>query len=205
MKHIFNASAVVVALALLLNQWQLGALQHHIQQVQAGPIAAAAAAETNAGSSAAPSGSMQQLAQKLIARGIPPVYGAELDVSFDNAAAAIPVLSRYEQEARPEKLSGEALARYIDIGSRISCEFCCTARTLVFSDGRKACACAHSEAMRGIMAYLLTEHPDMSNQEVYNEVAKWKSAFFPGPTVQKAAAGAGGGATQGLPPQVGGC
>lgn len=200
MKHVFNASAVVVALALILNQWQLSALQHHIQQAHAKPMA------NEEPVAAAPSGDIQQLMSQLIARGIPPVYGAELGVNFDDAAAAIPILSPLEQDARPEKLSGEVLERYIDIGSRISCEFCCTARTLVFRDGRKACACAHSEAMRGIMAHLLTQYPDMSNQQVYNEVAKWKSAFFPGPTVQKAMAGQGGGqATQGLPPQVGGC
>jgi hypothetical protein len=205
MKHLFNASALVIALALILNQWQLGALQHHIQKAQAAPLAATAQLSADAAQTA-PSGAIQQAMQQLIARGIPPVYGAELEVSFDDAAAAIPILSPHEQDARPDKLTGKALERYIDIGSRISCEFCCSARTLVFSDGRKACACAHSEAMRGVMAHLLTAHSDMSDQQIYNEVAKWKSAFFPGPTVQKAVAGQGGGpATQGLPPQVGGC
>ena len=205
MKQVFNASAVVIALALLLNQWQLTALQSHIQKAQAtGGLAATP--ETVAVRQAPSASAVQQAMQQLIARGVPPVYGAELDVSFDNAAAAMPTLAQYEQDVRTEKLTGEALSRYIDIGSGISCEFCCTATTMVFPDGRKACACAHSAAMRGVAAYLLTTSPQLSNQEIYNEVAKWKSVFFPGPTVQKALAGQGGGqSAPGLPPQVGGC
>lgn len=202
MKQVFNAVAIALAFALLLNQWQLAVLHKHIQNARA----AGAQMSASATAGAPPAGVVQRALQELVARGVPAVYGAELNVSFDDAAAAIAVLSRYEQDARADKLSGEALERYIDIGSRISCEFCCTARTMVFSDGRKACACAHSAAMRGVAAYLLTTYPDMSNQQVYNEVAKWKSAFFPGPTVQKALAGqGGGGAASGLPPQVGGC
>lgn len=146
-------------------------------------------------------------ADKLLTRGAPLVYGAKLGVSFDNPAAAINILSPFEQDTRPDKLTGTLLQRYIAIGQRTACEFCCGATTLVFPDGSKACACAHSAAMRGVIAYLLTTQGNtMSDQQILEEANKWKAVFFPGPTVQKYLASQGQGATDSaLPTQVGGC
>ena len=54
--------------------------------------------------------------------------------------------------------------------------------------GDSACGCAHSYAMRGLTKYLLTQHgEEFTNEEVLEEVAKWKTLYFPGQMVAKAA------------------
>ena len=40
--------------------------------------------------------------------------------------------------------------------------------------------------MRGLAKYLLTKHPDMADEEILNELGKWKVLFFPGVHEQKA-------------------
>ena len=78
--------------------------------------------------------------------------------------------------------------RYLKIGSSIACEYCCGAQSLVFSNGERACGCAHSYAMRGLAKYLLINHPEMSDLEILSELGKWKVLFFPGIHEQKAQA-----------------
>ena len=54
--------------------------------------------------------------------------------------------------------------------------------------GDPACGCAHSYAMRGLAKYLITEHNDeFSDKEILEELAKWKTLFFPGQLTSKAA------------------
>ena len=71
------------------------------------------------------------------------------------------------------------MQRYIGITNAISCEYCCGAQSITFSDGQAACSCAHSYAMRGLAKYLLTKHPEMKDEEILNELGKWKTLFFP--------------------------
>ena len=190
---------IALAVVIVFNQWQIISLYSAIKK-------GATTASNNGAESSAQT--TQAIAAKLIPTGTPSLYGQELGVSFDDAAAAISVLAPFEQDTREDKLTGELLDRYIKIGSSIACEFCCGATTMVFADGAKACGCAHSAAMRGIAAYLLDNYGDqLSDQEILSEVAKWKAVFFPGPTVQKYLSQQGspsiGGA--GLQQQVGGC
>ncbi len=125
-------------------------------------------------------------------KGVPAIYGGELgvkydDVSADNpqlADATIAKLTQYEDE----ELSPALMERYIRIGSSISCEYCCGAQAIIFSDGKRACGCAHSYAMRGLAKYLLLNHPDMSDEDILSEMGKWKVLFFPGIHEQKAQA-----------------
>ena len=57
------------------------------------------------------------------------------------------------------------------------------------SAGAAACGCAHSYAMRGLAKYLITEHGDeFTDEEILDELAKWKTLFFPGPMSAKAEA-----------------
>ena len=122
--------------------------------------------------------------------GIPEVYGSELKVKYDDvstknpalADATIQKLSAYEDKT----LNTEQMERYIRIGSSISCEYCCGAEAIVFSNGERACGCAHSYAMRGLAKYLLIKHPDMTDEQILNELGKWKVLFFPGVHEQKA-------------------
>lgn len=125
-------------------------------------------------------------------KGEPNIYGSELGVSFDDVSASNPQLAdatmaklaQYEDM----QLNSAQMERYVKIGSSIACEYCCGAKTLVFSNGERACGCAHSYAMRGLAKYLLTEHPDMTDLEILDEMAKWKVLFFPGIHEKKAEA-----------------
>jgi hypothetical protein len=153
---------------------------------------------------------VKEIYSQVIPAGVPDRYGAELGVSFDQAAAAIPILSRFEQDTRPQKLTGDKLARYINIGQQTACEYCCGAKTMVFKDGRKACGCAHSAAMRGVVAYLLDNYPEMSDEDILAEANRWKAVFFPRQTVQKALSVSANGevdikALNTISQQVGGC
>ena len=40
--------------------------------------------------------------------------------------------------------------------------------------------------MRGLAKYLLTKHPDMTDEQILNELGKWKVLFFPGVHEKKA-------------------
>ena len=131
-------------------------------------------------------------ALSVLPEGIPEIYGSELGVSYNDVSASNPQLAdatmaelaKYEDM----QLNKEQMERYVKIGSSISCEYCCGAKTLVFSNGERACGCAHSYAMRGLAKYLLTKHPDMTDEQILNELGKWKVLFFPGVHEKKAEA-----------------
>ena len=121
---------------------------------------------------------------------MPEVYGSELSVSYDDvsqdnpqlADATIEKLTKYEDI----ELSSDLMSRYIKVGSSISCEYCCGAQAIIFSNGQRACGCAHSYAMRGLAKYLLKNHADMNDDAILEELGKWKVLFFPGIHEQKA-------------------
>ncbi len=129
-------------------------------------------------------------ASDIIPTGMPAIYGEALQVSYDDvsatnsglADATISKLSQYEDR----ELNEEQMERYIKVVSAISCEYCCGAKSIIFDDGRRACGCAHSYAMRGLAKYLITEHPEISDVEILSELGKWKVLFFPGIHEQKA-------------------
>ena len=131
-------------------------------------------------------------ASEIIPTGVPAIYGDELGIRYDDVNAATPrladatigVMSNID---RSLTLEGADLDRYIRVLSDISCEYCCGAASVIFEDGRAACGCAHSYAMRGLAKYLITEHGDMSDVDILTEVAKWKVLFFPGIHEGKAA------------------
>ena len=130
-------------------------------------------------------------ASEIIPSGIPEVYGKELGVSYDDVSASNPrladttiqKLTAYEDK----ELTSEQMDRYIKIGNSIACEYCCGANSLIFSNGERACGCAHSYAMRGLAKYLLIKHPEISDAQILEELGKWKVLFFPGVHQQKAA------------------
>ncbi|NCN51391.1 hypothetical protein GW931_00055 [archaeon] len=131
-------------------------------------------------------------ASEIIPAGIPAVYGNDLGVSYNDvsvsnpklADATIQKLAQYEDM----KLSSEEMSRYIKIAGSISCEYCCGAQSIIFSNGERACGCAHSYAMRGLAKYILINHPEMSDEDILSELGKWKVLFFPEIHEQKAQA-----------------
>lgn len=132
-------------------------------------------------------------ASEIIPTGTPKVYGEELKISYDDvspnnqqlADQTISVLSNIDKS---ETLTGDDLTRYIRIASQISCEYCCGAESVIFKNGQPACGCAHSYSMRGLAKYLIKYHGDeFTDDEILEEMGKWKVLFFPGIHEQKAA------------------
>ncbi len=128
--------------------------------------------------------------------GVPAVYGKELSVRYDDVSASDPqkadatikILGDIDQQVT---LSGKDKERYINIlytmNKGISCEYCCGARAIIFSDGQPACGCAHSYAMRGLTKHLIKNHgKEYTDDQIQEEVGKWKALFFPGQMNTKA-------------------
>ncbi len=136
-------------------------------------------------------------ASEILPTGVPPIYGNELKIEYDDVSANNPqkadsTIGILASVDRSETLTGADLERYIrvlyEMEDGISCEFCCGARSVIRSDGTAACGCAHSYAMRGLAKYLIKFHGDeFSDEEILEEVAKWKVLFFPGIHETKAA------------------
>ncbi len=129
-------------------------------------------------------------ASEIIPSGVPPVYGEELGIKYDfvspdDRQLADQTIRFLGNIDRSEKLEGADLERYINIlykmNNGIACEYCCGARSVIFENGQPACGCAHSYAMRGVAKYLIKYHGDeFSDEEILEEVSKWKILFFPG-------------------------
>lgn len=131
---------------------------------------------------------VQDAVAVVIPRGTP-FYGEALGVSFDDPIRSLETIAQLDPSYGRNKvqLTQEQKERYIKIGTTptMACEFCCGATTLVFKDGRPACGCKHSWAMRGVSAYLIKNYPDLSDQEIMKEITKWKGLFFPKQMIQK--------------------
>ena len=123
-------------------------------------------------------------ALNVLPKGIPEVYGKELGVSYNDVSVANPqkadlTIRKLGLLDVNLNMTGEKLDRYITITNSISCEYCCGAEAITFPNGQPACGCAHSYAMRGLAKYLLTEHPELTNEVILEELGKWKTLFFP--------------------------
>jgi len=128
-------------------------------------------------------------ASDVIPTGVPDIYGNELGVSFDDVSPADPqkadlTISKLAKLDRTITLSDAENERYVNalytLHDGISCEYCCGARSIIFENGKAACGCAHSFAMRGLAKYLITEHGEKyTDEEILAEVGKWKTLFFP--------------------------
>ena len=123
----------------------------------------------------------KEIRGSFIPSGVPGVYGEELKISFDQVQDAINKVAPFDLTYGNRKidLNNEELKRYISIGSQIACEYCCGATALVFEDGEAACGCEHSQMMRGLSAYLIKNHPELSNEQILEELKKWKITYFP--------------------------
>lgn len=128
----------------------------------------------------------------IIPKGVPDVYGWELGISFDDVSASnqqkadatIKKLGILDQQI---SLSGNDMQRYISVAGKISCEYCCGTDSIIFGDGKPACGCQHSFAMRGLAKYLIKNHGDeYTDDMVLEELGKWKTLFFPSKITEKA-------------------
>lgn len=134
-------------------------------------------------------GELNYAGQDVRPMGIPAIYGAELNIKYEYvsptnqqlADQTIHLLGSYDVNIQ---LNQEEMTRYINILFKmhdgISCEYCCDAPAVIFENGKAACGCAHSYAMRGLTKYLIKNHGnEFTDEQIYTEVAKWKTLFFP--------------------------
>ena len=172
------------------NTFQMGQLKNSEKgQITANAIAKDTAVMQNVESNTPRSTSFSI---DVIPKGMPDIYGKELGVSFDDvsatnqqkADATIKKLGILDQQI---SLSGNDMQRYISVASMISCEYCCGVDSIIFKDGKPACGCQHSFAMRGLAKYLIKNHGDgYTNDMILEELGKWKTLFFPSKITEKA-------------------
>ncbi len=174
---LWYAALAVLVLIVLINQYQMFKLSDDIK---------------NNGNAVASAPSTASFSGGVIPKGVPEIYGEELGISFDdvspeNRRLADITIRKLAQLDLDIQLEGEDLQRYISVVSKISCEYCCGAESIIFSNGQPACGCAHSYAMRGLAKYLITEHnSEYTDEEILEELGKWKTLFFPNQITQKA-------------------
>lgn len=126
--------------------------------------------------------------------GTPRVYGDELDLQYEHVSQENPekaeeTIQKFASFDSIELSDGKK-DRYTDIlyemDGGISCEYCCEAESVITAKGKPGCGCAHAVAMRGMTKYLLKNHGDeMRDREIFEEVAKWKTRYFPEQTRAK--------------------
>ena len=179
----FAIAALVVLLAF--NQFQISSVSNQVALYAAAaprisnPSSGGVAAQ-DSGSSA----NLQAIADRIIPTGVPAIYGKELGVSFDDPVGGLPILAKLDTSIA---LDAEQTKRYTRIALQISCEYCCGADSIVFPDGKAACGCQHSYAMRGLAKYLVTKHgTEFSDDQILEEMGKLKTLYFPKQILTKA-------------------
>ena len=178
------ALAAVTLIVIGYNAFQMGQLKINQNSITANVV-------TENRPVQAPAGNIVS-GLDILPKGVPAIYGEELGVSYDDISSAnqkkadetIRKLGTLDQQIT---LSGNDLEKYIAVASQISCEYCCGVESIIFKDGKPACSCQHSFAMRGLAKYLIKNHGDRyTNDQVLEELGKWKTLFFPSPISKKA-------------------
>lgn len=178
-----NAKLMVVMVAavtvlLLLNQWQIMALSD-----------SGGAQSKGTKLSVKLSGDTVQDAIKAVIPTGTPEYGLELGVSFDDPINSLNTLAKLSTQIPTDSLTPEEKQRYININTKISCEFCCGVSANVDSTGRNLCGCSHAHSFSGLSKYLIKNHPgEWTDDEILLELTRWKSLYYPKNMVEKAVA-----------------
>lgn len=184
---------IAVILVMIFNSYNLTG----IMGAMTTPVGMATAninpLNSNAGAVAAPVAQSSLSGPDVIPKGVPEIYGAELGVSYDDVSAADQkkadtTINKLGVLDKKLSVKGADKERYIKITSRISCEYCCGVESIIFENGEAACGCAHSFAMRGLAKYLILNHgSEYTDDQVLEELGKWKTLFFPTQMSKKAA------------------
>ncbi len=185
----------VTAAVLLVNMLQINSLQDSLSAAPTVGTAGASGQVNQAGNTAGNQISGAAVVKltngkPVIPQGAPKIYGSELGISFDDVSPqdqqkADTTIRKLGQLDQTITLNEKDKKRYISIlyelNSGISCEYCCGARSIIFDTGEPACGCAHSYAMRGLVKYLITKHgAEFTDEQIQEELGKWKTLFFPG-------------------------
>ena len=172
---------LLTALVFVFNQWQIFSV--------AGQITSDAGSEKSTKLSVKRTGDLVQDAIKAVVPSGTPVYGAELGVSFDDPVNSLNILAKLDRAVPTESLTAEEKARFVNVATKISCEFCCGAPAVVDQNGRSLCGCAHAASFKGLSKYLVKNHPtEWTDEEILLELTKWKALYYPKNMVEKAVA-----------------
>ena len=172
----------LTAAIMLVNQWQIMALSD---------------ATGGSGSSTSKgiklnvklSGDIVQDAIKAVIPTGTPSYGPEIGVSFDDPVNSLNLLAQLDSTIPTASLTEAEKTRFINVGTKISCEFCCGAAAVVDQSGRNLCGCAHAQSFRGLSKYLIKNHPtEWTDDEILLELTRWKALYYPKNMVEKAVA-----------------
>jgi len=177
----------IVSLIILFNQFQIGQVSGML--VAGSSVSGGTTDKISGGVKLDANGDIaNDVIKTLIPTGVPKDYGSEVGVSFDDPVTSLTVLARLDRAVATNSLSAEQKTRYIDIDSHISCEFCCGALGAVDGAGNPSCGCSHSAAIRGLTKYILTNHPDWTDEQIKWELTRWKAMFYPRNMVEKGVA-----------------
>lgn len=169
----------VVAILVIFNQVQIFSLSGN-NLITGGSTTSTIKLSSNA--------DVNEIIKKIVPRGIPEVYGNEVGVSFDDPVKSLSRLAALDKAVADNTLSADEKKRYINIGTKISCEFCCSAPAVIDSQGRSLCGCSHAATFKGLAKYLIKNHPEMSDEQILWELTKWKTTYYPKNMVEKAIA-----------------
>lgn len=164
----------IIAIGLLaFNQYQLSALTGGV------------AAGSSTGAVVSTGDPVQDAVNAVIPTGKPAVYGDELKVTFDSPQDSLNILADLESQISYSDLTSSQQKRYTELAKteHSACEFCCGVGSGGFgfrSGTQSDCGCAHNLAFSGLTKYLLKNHEnEYTNQDIFNEIQKWKGLFFP--------------------------
>jgi len=174
----------IVSLIILFNQFQISQLSGMISGTGAFTSGPTTGATTGGIKVDATGDVVNEVIKQVIPTGTPE-YGAEIGVSFDDPVNSLPVLARLDRAIPTSSLTPEQRERYLSQATRISCEYCCGVPAVADEQGRELCGCSHAYALRGLPKYLITQHPDWTDEEIYWELTRWKALWYPRNTVEK--------------------
>ena len=130
---------------------------------------------------------VQDAMNAIIPRGVP-FYGSALGVSFEDPVNSLRKLASLHKQVPTNSLTQDELKRYINVGTKISCEFCCSAPSVVDSSGRDLCGCAHAQSFMGLSKYLIKNSPQLTDEQILTELTRWKALYYPRNMVEKGVA-----------------
>ncbi len=175
------ALVAVAAVVLIINQWQIMA----ISGLTGGSGGSLKGTKLNVKLS----GDVVQDAIKAVVPTGTPLYGVELGVSFDDPINSLNILAKLDRQVPTSSLTEEEKARFVNVGTKISCEFCCGAPSVIDHTGRDLCGCSHAASFKGLSKYLIKNHPsEWTDDEILLELTKWKALYYPKNMVEKAVA-----------------
>ncbi len=181
---------VIITFLVIFNQYQISSFGKG-SKPSLGTLSKTETINTNDGIAMkyTPTGDITQDAINAIIPKGTPSYGNEITVSFDDPVNSLNSLARLDRTIKTNSLTSEEFQRYVNVGSKISCEFCCSAPAVVDHQGRDLCGCSHAASFRGLAKYLIKNHPnEYSDDEILLELTRWKSMYYPKNMVQKAVA-----------------